>query len=756
MPFRSPGAVSEMSGTTAISSFSMVEAEFLEPKFILKHLRKLCESTEEFLHHLAPYGVDMREDLDNIRELQRPESDFNEEYRDFDAELNVHLRHYKNEEHTYIHIRALHRALFGPNRDVVAAQSGLDLVLYLTNLLVFVKQTIYSDRSSKATWDALRQLDNSFPSHFMRSLFEDANPNPAGESGLLEDTFQLALELRTQLVIMVISRQGAGRNSNEIVEEVFMRSETSQAADGSALRGWSIPALGGDDASLPLEFEAQVLKRLEEIMGHIGSGNKPLEEQIAFLEEQFPWEPVILRLLHWVRLRHQELTTAIEELGGAAAIVQNIKQAIAELESAGDDAEILHAAPNLPRKKRKSFGRDRRRSGRKFNPNEPVDPATIAALKERERISGADIENMEQIEENVIQPTVEDEQDDLSIIRPERDDWQPMPEEQQIEKVEEGVVDPFADGNDNETLIAGAQHEFPQEPEPALQPVEEVEDDVEGSIANGPPASSAALLKLLKKVSVPQKENRPGRSIFDRHDDAQRVDFGDGFGDSQPTPGPSNTNKGKQPTQQSPQKRRRPVESEEDSEEDAYETHKRGSRVEKQRQKLPASKRVRLDPASSGAPPSHQPSRSTQDDEYIPPRRTQHHEESLSDEDAPSMTAVPPPSTYEAQRRLAQQNRMLQPSSRQRKPREAWSNAEEEALMYYMARLPGQYSKILTHDLAERCLLQERTQVNLKDKARNMAINMIKSGTGLRPGFEDLIKSTNKHGRDLIEQGYRW
>jgi hypothetical protein len=146
--FRSPGAASQMSGTTARSSFSMAEAEYLEPRFIVKHMRKLCEAADEFLDHIAPDNGSIEVDLHNIQEMQKPDSDFADEYRDFDLELEVHLKHFKGEERNYIHNRAVHQALLGPNGDAVAAQTGLDLILYLTNVLVFAKQMIYSDRST--------------------------------------------------------------------------------------------------------------------------------------------------------------------------------------------------------------------------------------------------------------------------------------------------------------------------------------------------------------------------------------------------------------------------------------------------------------------------------------------------------------------------------------------------------------------------------------------------------------------------------
>ena len=84
---------------------------------------------------------------------------------------------------------------------------------------------------------------------------------------------------------------------------------------------------------------------------------------------------------------------------------------------------------------------------------------------------------------------------------------------------------------------------------------------------------------------------------------------------------------------------------------------------------------------------------------------------------------------YQAQSRLAKENRLLDiPQKRnERKARQEWSNEAVEAFCEYMKLYPAKYSAILKYDEAEgRHMLEGRTQVNLKDKARNMALNMIK------------------------------
>jgi hypothetical protein len=726
VPFRSPGAASQMSGTTAISSFSMIEAEFLDSNFILKHLRKLCDSSREFLNHLAPENGGIEEDFRNIQEMQKPGSEFNADYRDFEDELNVHLKYYKSEEHSYIHVRAIHRALFDDSRDAAATQTGIDLILYLTNILIFAKQMIYTDRTGKGMWDALRQLDNVFPSQFMRSLEPETQPTIAGESTMLQETFELALELRTQLAILVLERAtlDGSFDPDAVLDEVFFQSEPSQETGTSIYRGWNMDALGGEDSALPQQFIDAVIERLLKIRESFLEDDESLARDDVVNFEQlngtFAWVPTIMRLLSWVRLRHKELSTAIDKIGGAAAILRNVKKELEEPRMTTEQSTAKPAHLGSPRKKRMSFGRDRRRSSRKFDPNAPVDLRAIDALKAREsRLSGASTAVPTQ-DEFPTQHGVEEEQDELPTVEEQQDQYQ-----LDVEGGKEQRANKQLDVDVEEEVVAEQIREEGAEKEPeeelGKEPgVEEPEPEPEG-----PPTSSAALLKLLNKAKKPEKENRA--SIFERQTGAQRVEFGDGF-DTQPTPGPSTKDKGKQRAQPpSNRKRQRPVEDESESEEDAFETEDRAARARERRLQVPVAKKVRTDPTSSAAPTSHQPQpRREADDDYVPRPNA---EESVSENEAPDMTEEAPPSTYQAQRRLAKENIALPNMARRtdRKARTDWTPREEDAFAAYMALYPAKYAAILRHDSDNGYnQLQERTQVNLKDKARTMAINMIK------------------------------
>ncbi|KAF3042475.1 hypothetical protein E8E12_010014 [Didymella heteroderae] len=789
--FRSPGAASAMSGTTAISSFSMVEADFLEPKYIQKHLRKLCDSALEFLDHLAPAGGSMQDDLRNIQEMQKPGSEYAEEYSDFDEEFKLHLKHFKGDESNYVNPRAIHRALFDSYNDTGAMESGLNLVIYLANILILAKQMIHSSRSDKDVWNHLRLLDSSFPSQFMRSLLSDGSPSAAGDSVMLEGTFKLALDLRIQLTVLTLERSAGdnGFNPDDALDGLFIQ-------DGG-LRGWDVEALGGEEKSLPHDFGERIAGHYNQIRALFPMDSQSLEEghvvDLDGLGDKYQWVATVLLLLDWVRARRDEIGASIDAIGGPAAILSNVKQAIATPRPAPEDATATIAPRDSPRKKRTSFGRNRRRSSRRFDPNAPVDLGAIDVLKARERDSGVHFDPKDPQPGDVFVEVAQEEE-----VANDGEDVQQTAEAEAEAEAGTGEVEARRDLSeeinqiDDNSWNEAFRDDDPQAGEATLVAGEEEFTDIDKIAPSGPPKSTQDILAALKSVQPTGKENRKAPRFVDRQATAQRVDFGSGFDDSQPTPGPSTRilNKGKQRADPPPSvsKKRQRQESE-DEDDDAFEAGARSDRVQERRQKAPVSKRARIElapPSPARAPPSHQPERASQRaptpveaERRIPPSSQRaiassashtDREESVSGTVAAEMTKskpprltappsqAPPSSQYNVQHALSLQNSRIGGAGVMRQGRRQWTESQEDAFIYYMEVVGPSWTKIAEFDKGPEGYgeLEEFTQVNFKDKARTMAVNMIKSGTGLRPGFENIVRPDTKEGRKLADAGFTW
>ena len=693
-----------MSGTTAISSFSIVEAEMLESRSILRNLSRLYDISTDFLDHLAPPKANIDQDDRNIMEMQTADSDFAQDYKDFDEQIMLYLAKFRSEHQQYIRPRAVRRALFGPERDPSSSQSGLDLVLYLANLLIFAKHMIETDRGQKKIWDTLRELDQTqFPQLFLPSLIDSPSEVPTGESGLVNETFELALELRTQLAILCLERTStdAVQNPEETLREVFYR-PTEDEYD-FAIDGWGIPGLGGLDGELSGEQQIRVEEQLNNIRNFFSISDQAEGEvetvDLDHLGATFSWRALVLQLLQWARLRHQELQQTIIRLGGISAIIQNIKAEIQQPNSIGERATLV--ARTSSRKSRSSFGQGRRRSSRKFDPNDATNDAGVCALKAKARQHSGFVDAAALPNSHSPGKPLPTDQELLDA----QDVWRPIDDDDELPQLAEDTVP--------ELVTTNEEHSAPDEP-----------------TASTAPQTSLDYVRLTQEAKKLDKENRAqipdsrqsiersgsrnSRSLFTRQPNAERIEFGDGFDGSQPTPGPSR--KGKEPQRQQPAKRRR-LAMESDSDDDTYESNVGPSQQARDRRlKAPIAKKVRID-ATSSAPPSHQP----------PASIIVEIDESLSEPDAPEMTEVPPStSTMDDVRTLAVQSTASLAVKRRRKSPKPWTREEEQAFIDYMAAHPQKYAIIQQLDSANNNILQGRTQVNLKDKARTLAETMIK------------------------------
>lgn len=690
----SPDAASEISGTTAFSSFSIIEAETLDADDIRDQLPNLHQSATDLLQYLVPEDGHIEMDDGNLQELQRPGSKYAKGAKRLAAFFDVYLSDFKTDPNTYIRPRAIHRAL-RPNRDPGEPQFGVDLVIYQANLLVLTHKMMILDRDEGTMWDFLREIDRSFPQHFVPKIAEAGLGSGAGESTLLVETFELALELRTHLAILWLEIASRGRdfNPDDTLNEVFCRTDGTEPV----IRGWQVPGL--DDNDLSPDQRSQVEARIEEIRAFF--------DDIDSLSNELPWNSLILQLLQWARLRHHELQTAIEGVGGVDAITSMIK----------NNGKSPVVPRKSPRKARTSFTKERRRVSGKFNAHDASKNAIIDAL-----IASSKAVTAQPVAPEPRAPVAEHAEDKatgLTTLVNDDDDGnhveEPLPKEP-IEIESAPIL-----GDDFE------------EPETEVRPSREVP-------ASRPPESSADHARLFNEMRRMDKENRGSsdanqRSFFARQPTAERIEFGDGFNGSQTTAGPSR--KGREGQRATVKKRRREIAEDSSDEEDDFEVAESSRTAQARREKAPIKKRVRIEEAPSATP--NDQTTSHQQAQDGPSARVHGQRRVIREPSSDLEDDTPPERTEEAARRarkygeiqeLAKRNQQAAAVEREPKRRNKyWTPEAEEAFLEYMEMFPGhRYAFILKYDSSPEGhnVLQGREQVHLKDKARNMAINMIK------------------------------
>ena len=344
---KSPGAVSAISGTTARTSHSAQELADLDPESMLDALPDLLGAAIKILNLLAPQNALPAYILGHAKDLQDTSSRASKNFQRLERTFRLQRDLYGSEQYinTTIALRALLRV-----RHVNEVGSGPwrpDGVLQMANLTTLAMTILPAHRQDPSAQHAIEKLERDFPTPF---LFETEGSQtgsvaPMGSSGLLETTFAMALEVRTQFFIMLLSRYMDQPNFDPdiVLEQVFFESE-------NAVKGWDNPGLRGEELSkrqveLILQRVQHIRHMFPEDSQALGSGQFVDLERLG---ATFSWSAFITSIASWCRVRQDEIEAQFEWQGGLENIVQALGDEIKRRVSFDTQGEVTDGDARSP------------------------------------------------------------------------------------------------------------------------------------------------------------------------------------------------------------------------------------------------------------------------------------------------------------------------------------------------------------------------------------------------------------------------
>lgn len=321
-----PSVLSNVSGTTAVSPNSAqadtTERTFDDVCYALPHLH---EAAEDLLEVLAPENA-TAEDLGLIvDELKTSGSRSSLGLKRCADSLATQLGSLT--EGRYINPTVFLRSVLksGVLAKLDSSPWRPDDILYKANLANLVRHLATQERDADDTYDLLDGLDPIMPSFFVSAFgtTEDGQA-PVGASTLLRQTFDVALQLRTQLLVLQLIRSSGDADSDpsELIDSVFFKA--AERRGPPQVRGWDFPQFS--DAGLTKAgLKTEMLKRVERVRSHLS------EEGVVDLDSlaaDFGWRPFQVSVLDWARMRNRELNGAMEARGGARALVKELKRTV--------------------------------------------------------------------------------------------------------------------------------------------------------------------------------------------------------------------------------------------------------------------------------------------------------------------------------------------------------------------------------------------------------------------------------------------
>ncbi|KAF5015404.1 hypothetical protein F66182_13282, partial [Fusarium sp. NRRL 66182] len=191
----------------------------------------------------------------------------------------------------------------------------VDGIIYKSNCARLALEILTRITMTEDAEESLYALEGQFPMPFLSALANENMAKNAGISGLRRETFDLALQVRTQFLKMrlLYDKGVTDLDPNLLLQDVFYNANLDSQAPASptpTLRGFSLPSFQDVDGNLPEQYTKDVNDRIREITACFQA-----DGQVDFdaLDERYSWEDFIFSVAKWLRSRNEELNSHLDQ-----------------------------------------------------------------------------------------------------------------------------------------------------------------------------------------------------------------------------------------------------------------------------------------------------------------------------------------------------------------------------------------------------------------------------------------------------------
>ncbi|KAL3441222.1 hypothetical protein BJX65DRAFT_288988 [Aspergillus insuetus] len=303
--------VANITGTTLLQSEPDSE---LEPEMMLEALPDLERAGRSLLDFLAPSTANPVTIVNKAKLLSNPMNTQSKRLRRLTSNLDAESRYFGNQ--TYLDADAIGCAF----NTALAGRRGSfqdwepDPVVHLANCARFAHEILLAGPGLNSRKEVIRHIESLFPLPFMRGLVADGQEKHTGESFLQKDTFDLALEIRTQSLILHLEehQDEPEFNAKHAVRRFFFKGSSRKT-----LRGFNLPNFGGSKGTLPDNYAGTVQDRYNDILlAEIDEGVFDVDD----LKGAHRWQRFVLRTAQWIRKRVEEIDGELKKRMSARAV----------------------------------------------------------------------------------------------------------------------------------------------------------------------------------------------------------------------------------------------------------------------------------------------------------------------------------------------------------------------------------------------------------------------------------------------------
>ena len=202
-----------------------------------------------------------------------------------------------------------------------------DGIVYLANLATTLLSLLNNDRSDNDIVSLLMLLRQKFPVAFASGLNPSSSYGVSLETSFVKESLEIALELETQLTIsMLLNKRAEGTDAVELIRRIWNK--------------------GSDDFHLlnrPSLHTGQNFRQM--IEDRIQRFETP---DVEDLQHAFPWEEFLPQMVFWIQARASEIEEQLKAQGGVDEILKLVGQTSAEIVGQSNQSTEPHDQMRSP------------------------------------------------------------------------------------------------------------------------------------------------------------------------------------------------------------------------------------------------------------------------------------------------------------------------------------------------------------------------------------------------------------------------
>ena len=323
------------SADSGITSYTQYELSKLDQESMINALPFLCQYSDSLISLFS--SGDARELGRLHRDLQEPTSKASRRLNTLLEGFMLNRKHYGDDTPVAIDIAV--RALVGLRQadEIPDGPWRPDAALYMANLAHYVSTIYSSNENSENARETITSMFHSFPASFAPVFDADVKLQERySANSAASDTFALMLDIRTQYLLQGLSqkRNHPAFDPDEALRAVFY-------VDHDRLRG---PDYMEELSTLPPDIKTIFAKRITAIRCHFSND---ISNPVDFhgLRQAFPYTGFLVSLARWAQLMTKRHKDVITEHGGISQI-QSLLQDEFERRQSGEEDKLGAGSPS--------------------------------------------------------------------------------------------------------------------------------------------------------------------------------------------------------------------------------------------------------------------------------------------------------------------------------------------------------------------------------------------------------------------------